>query len=147
MEGSVLALALRPQKGGAMALAESITMTPENGVMGDHGTSQRRQVTLLDEAVWQTACSEVGAELDWTIRRANILVQGLELPSLLNQQIRVGTALVEVIGEVTPCHFMDAAKPGLKAALTPDWRGGVYARIIEAGHVEIGGSIATQSSQ
>ena len=147
MEGSVLALALRPQKGGAMALAERITLTPENGVMGDHGTSLRRQVTLLDEAAWQTACSEVGTELDWTVRRANVLVQGLELPSLLNQQIRVGTALVEVIGEVTPCHFMDTAKPGLEAALTPDWRGGVYAQIIESGHVEIGSSIATQSSQ
>ena len=147
VQGSVLALALRPQKGGAMSLAECITLTPENGVQGDHGTSQRRQVTLLDEAAWQTACSEVGTELDWTIRRANILVQGLELPSLLNQQIRVGTALVEVIGEVTPCHFMDAAKPGLEAALTPDWRGGVYARIIESGHVEIDGNISTQSSQ
>ena len=147
MQGAVLALALRPQKGGAMSLAESITLTPENGVVGDHGTSQRRQVTLLDEAAWQSACSEVGTELDWTVRRANVLVQGLELPSLLNQQIRVGTALVEVIGEVTPCHFMDVAKPGLEAALTPDWRGGVYARIIEAGHVEIGGNISTQLSQ
>ena len=123
MEGSVLALALRPQKGGAMALAESITLTPENGVMGDHGTSQRRQVTLLDEAAWQTACSDVGTELDWTVRRANVLVQGLELPSLFNQQIRVGTALVEVIGEVTPCHLMDAVQSGLEAALQPNWRG------------------------
>ena len=130
-----------------MALAESIALTPGNGVMGDHGTSQRRQVTLLDEAAWQTACSEIRTELDWTVRRANILVQGLELPSLFNQQIRVGTALVEVIGEVTPCHFMDAAKQGLEAALLPDWRGGVYARIIESGHVEIGSSISTQQSQ
>jgi len=130
-----------------MALAERISLTPENGVQGDHGTSKRRQVTLLDEAAWQIACSEVGTELDWTIRRANILVQGLELPSLLNQQIRVGTALVEVIGEVTPCHFMDAAKPGLETALTPDWRGGVYGRIIAAGIVEIGDNISNQASQ
>ena len=138
MQGTVLALALRPEKGGVMSLAERITLTPENGVMGDHGISQRRQVTLLDEAAWQTACSEVGTELDWTVRRANILVQGLELPFLLNQQIRIGTALVEVIGEVTPCHFMDAAKPGLEAALAPDWRGGVYTKVIEKGTVSCG---------
>ena len=147
MQGTVLALALRPEKGGAMALAESITLTPENGVMGDHGTSQRRQVTLLDEAAWQTACSEVGTELDWTVRRANVLVQGLDLPSLLNQQIRVGTALVEVIGEVTPCHLMDEVQTGLEAALQPNWRGGVFARIIDTGSVEVGGDISTQSSQ
>ena len=147
MQGAVLALALRPEKGGARALAESITLTPENGVMGEHGTSQRRQVTLLDEAAWQTACSELGTELDWTVRRANVLVQGLDLPSLLNQQIRVGSALVEVIGEVTPCPLMDEVQTGLEAALPPNWRGGVFARIIAPGSVEVGGDISTQSSQ
>ena len=73
-----------------MALSESITLTPENGVMGDHGTSQRRQVTLLDEAAWQTACAEIGAELDWTTRRSNILVSNLGLQELVGRQIRVG---------------------------------------------------------
>jgi len=130
-----------------MALAESITLTPENGVQGDHGTSKRRQVTLLDEAAWQTACSEVGTELDWTVRRANVFVQGLDLPSLLNQQIRVGTTLVEVIGEVTPCYLMDEVQSGLEAALQPNWRGGVFARIIDPGSVEVGGNISIHSSQ
>ena len=130
-----------------MALAESISMTPGNGVMGDHGTSQRRQVTLLDEAAWGIACSEIGAELDWTVRRANMLVQGLDLSSLVNQKVHIGTALAEVMGEVTPCHLMDEVHQGLEAALEPDLRGGVYARIIHAGHVDIDGSITTQSSQ
>ena len=80
-----------------MALSESITLTPENGVMGDHGTSQRRQVTLLDEAAWQTACAEIGAELDWTTRRSNILVSNLGLQELVGRQIRVGNALIEII--------------------------------------------------
>ncbi len=141
MQGTVLALALRPQKGGAMALAERITLTPENGVMGDHGTSQRRQVTLLDEAAWQTACSEIGAELDWTVRRANILVKGLDLPSLINQKVHIGSALIEVIGEVTPCHLMDEVHQGLEAALEPDFRGGVYAQVTTEGVVTIGDPI------
>ncbi|MEE2812314.1 MAG: hypothetical protein VX627_04735 [Candidatus Thermoplasmatota archaeon] len=38
MEGSVLALALRPQKGGAMSLAESISLT--RVWIGDHATSK-----------------------------------------------------------------------------------------------------------
>ena len=137
VQGSVLALALRPEKGGAMALAESITLTPENGVMGDHGTSQRRQVTLLDEAAWQTACAEIGAELDWTTRRSNILVSNLDLQELVGRQILVGNALVEIIGEVVPCHVMDAAQKGRKDALKPEWRGGVYGRIIQSGTVHI----------
>ena len=135
VQGTVLALALRPEKGGAMALAESISLTPENGVIGDHGTSQRRQVTLLDEENWIAACEEIATRLPWTARRANILVKGLDLPKLVGQRVRVGTALVEVIGEVDPCYVMDAAQNGLKDALKPDWRGGVYARVIESGIV------------
>ena len=147
MQGAVLALALRPEKGGAMALAESITLTPENGVMGDHGTSQRRQVTLLDEAAWQTACSEVGTELDWTVRRANILVSNLNLKDLVGAEIRIGSALVTIIGEVVPCHVMDHAQEGLKRALKPEWRGGVYGRITATGQVSVGDNIVIHSSQ
>ncbi len=135
VQGSVLALALRPEKGGAMALAESLSLTPENGVIGDHGTSKRRQVSLLDVAAWQAACSETGATLPWTTRRSNILVQCDDLQSLVGKSIQLGTAHVQVLGEVTPCHFMDAAHDGLKDALASDWRGGVYARIIESGVV------------
>lgn len=135
VQGTVLALALRPEKGGVMALAESLSLTPENGVIGDHGTSKRRQVSLLDVAAWQAACSEAGATLPWTTRRSNILVQCDDLQSLVGQSIQLGTAHVQVLGEVTPCHFMDAAHDGLKDALASDWRGGVYARIIESGVV------------
>ena len=135
VQGTVLALALRPEKGEAVALAESLSLTPENGVIGDHGTSKRRQVSLLDIAAWQTACSEAGTTLPWTTRRSNILVQCDDLQSLVGQSIQLGTAHVQVLGEVTPCHFMDAAHDGLKDALASDWRGGVYARITESGVV------------
>ena len=137
VQGTVLALALRPEKGQAMALAERLSLTPENGVIGAHGTSKRRQVSLLDVAAWQAACSEAGTTLPWTTRRSNILVQieGTDLQSLVGRSIQLGTAHVEVLGEVTPCHFMDAAHDGLKDALASDWRGGVYARIIESGVV------------
>ncbi len=141
MQGTVLALALRPAKGQAVVVQQTLELSPEEGVVGDHGQSRRRQVTLLDQAAWNTACEEVGVELDWTIRRSNMLVQDLNLPALLNQQIRVGTALLKVIGEVTPCHFMDTAQVGLEAALAPNWRGGVYAKVIERGTVSCGDAV------
>ena len=118
-----------------MALVESLSLAPENGVIGDHGTSKRRQVSLLDVTAWESACSEAGTTLPWTTRRSNILVQCEDLRSLVGHSIQLGTAHVEVLGEVTPCHFMDAAHNGLKDALASDWRGGVYARIIESGTV------------
>jgi MOSC domain-containing protein YiiM len=147
VQGTVLALALRPEKGEAMALAESITVTPTDGVIGDHGTSKRRQVSLLDVTAWKTACSEIGVELDWTTRRSNILVSNPNLKELVGIQIRIGSALVEIIGEVIPCHVMDSAQDGLKRALKPEWRGGVYGRIIATGQVNVGDKITIHSSQ
>lgn len=147
MQGTVLALALRPEKGAVMALVEDFTLTPRDGVIGDHGTSKRRQVTLLDATAWQAACAEVDSELDWTTRRSNILVSNLNLKDLVGVQIRIGSALVEIIGEVVPCHVMDHAHDGLKLALKPEWRGGVYGRIITTGQVSVGDNIAIHSSQ
>ena len=130
-----------------MALTESLTLTPTDGVIGDHGTSKHRQVSLLDVTAWQTACTEIGVELDWTARRSNILVSNPSLKELVGIQIRIGSALVEIIGEVVPCHVMDSAHEGLKRALKPEWRGGVYGRIITTGQVSVGDNIAIHSSQ
>ena len=147
MQGTVLALALRPEKSQAVTIQNTIEMSPEEGVIGDHGTSRRRQVSLLDEAAWNTACLEAGTDLDWATRRSNVLVSNLNLQTLVGCQILLGSALVEVIGQVVPCHVMDAAHKGLKRALKPEWRGGVYGRIIGAGQVSVGDQITVHSSQ
>ena len=147
MQGSVLALALRPVKSKAIIVQDTLELSPQAGVIGDHGTSRRRQVSLLDEDSWNAACIEVDEALNWTTRRSNVLVSGLDLQNLVGSQIRLGSALVEVMGEVVPCHVMDAAKKGLKLALKSEWRGGVYGRVIESGQVHVGDKITIQSSQ
>ena len=147
MQGSVLALALRPVKSKEVIVQDTLELSPQAGVIGDHGTSRHRQVSLLDEDSWNAACIEVDEALNWTTRRSNVLVSGLDLQHLVGSQIRLGSALVEVMGEVVPCHVMDAAKKGLKDALKPDWRGGVYGRVIESGQVHVGDKITVHSSQ
>ena len=147
VQGTVLARAIRPVKRQALIVQDTLELSPKTGVIGDHGTSRRRQVSLLDEAAWKAACIEVGEELDWTTRRSNVLVSGLDLQTMVGNQIRLGSALVEVMGEVVPCHVMDAAKKGLKRALKLEWRGGVYGRVIESGQVHVGDKITIQSSQ
>jgi len=147
VQGSVLALALRPVKSQSVIVQDTLELSPQAGVIGDHGTSRHRQVSLLDEDSWNAACIEVDEALNWTTRRSNVLVSGLDLQNLVGSQIRLGSALVEVMGEVVPCHVMDAAKKGLKDALKPDWRGGVYGRVIESGQVHVGDKITVHSSQ
>ena len=142
MQGTVLALALRPAKSAPMKLCDNLALDPRAGVVGDHGTSQRRQVTLLAKSAWKIACEEVGVGLPWTTRRANILVEGIELQDLVGRRVQIGTSVVEVIGEVDPCHVMDAAQSGLRLALESDWRGGVYAKVVEQGAVQINDMIS-----
>lgn len=143
MSGRVLALAVRPAKGVEMRLVERLELTPNQGVLGDHCTNRKRQVTLLDEAAWHEACEEAGCEgLEWTTRRAQVLVEGIQLDSLIGSTIGLGTAMVEVLGEVDPCWQMEEAAAGLEAAMVADCRGGVYCRIISSGVVLCGDSLS-----
>jgi len=131
-----------------MLVSDSLNLTPNEGVVGDHGKSKRRQVTILDVSLWEAACVEAGTSLPWTTRRANILVQDIDLQNLVGKKIRIGTASAEVLGEVDPCHVMDAAHLGLKDAMKSEWRGGVYAHILKEGTVKIEDKITLiQSSQ
>jgi MOSC domain-containing protein YiiM len=50
----------------------------------------------------------------------------------------IGDLVLEVTQETQPCHLMDEAHFGLRAALKPDWRGGVCCRVVEGGTIRIG---------
>ena len=72
------------------------------------------------------------------MRRANLLVEGVELPRALGGIVRIGPAVIEVTYPTTPCRRMDEARAGLLRALYPEWRGGITARVIEGGRINLG---------
>ena len=138
MPGVVLALAIRPTEGADMREVERLELDTKRGVVGDYGRHPRRQVTLLDETAWKAAATEAGdSSHPWTSRRANILVQGLDLRSLVGQIITLGTSRVKVLGEVVPCYKMNESLDGLEEALSRDWRGGVYCKVIQSGSLRL----------
>jgi MOSC domain-containing protein YiiM len=81
---------------------------------------------------------ELGVEGDPASRRANILVSGIRLAQTRGRVLAIGEARLAVGGEVTPCERMDEAIPGLRAAMRPDWRGGVFAQVIAGGIINLG---------
>jgi MOSC domain-containing protein YiiM len=122
-------------------------VTLAGGIGGDfrgsmRGKPYRRQVTLIERADWEAATAEVGCSIGWEQRRANLLIEGLDLPQVKGVRLRIGADVVlEVTRETDPCERMETLAPGLKAALLPDWRGGVCAMVVAEGAIAVGDDI------
>jgi MOSC domain-containing protein YiiM len=96
-------------------------------------------VTILSESAWQTVCESINADLAWTIRRANLLVDGVEFSAAdVGKTVRIGDVELKITRETSPCSRMDQQHQGLTAALIPDWHGGVCCNVITAGTIQIG---------
>lgn len=149
MTGHLIGIAWRPARRAPMQTVDAVDISLEKGVEGDHKGAKfkRRAVTILAIEDWKAALSDVAAastdaiDLDWTARRANLLVEGVRLPRAIGATLRIGPALLEVTYPTTPCSRMDEALAGLRKALHPDWRGGITCRVLEGGHVALGDSV------
>ena len=126
---------------GKMDFVEQAELVAGKGIVNNVDRSRRRQVTLLEREVWEQVTASLGATLDPSARRANLLVSGIALVRTRGRLLRIGQARVVVGGELTPCNVMDEALPGLQAALAPDWRGGVFAQVFDAGTIRVGDAI------
>ncbi len=143
MSGHLLAIAWKERPRAAMIEAQRAEVSVERGIAGDfRGASPDRQVTIVFKADWDAACAALGEERPWTLRRANLLIEGLDNPRAAGARLQVGSAVVEITGETEPCSRMDAQWQGLTAALTPGWRGGLTARVITGGTLGVGDAVA-----
>ena len=126
-----------------MQTLDNAQVSVADGIQGDfRGAQKGRQITILSESAWRKACADVAAELPWTTRRANLLVDGIEFDeSFVGKRVRIGEVELEVTEETEPCARMDAEQPGLTAALTPQWRGGISCDVLKPGHISIGDQI------
>jgi MOSC domain-containing protein YiiM len=140
-QGRVLGLCYRPGRDRPAVCVDHAEATVEAGFAPDHGRTLARGVTLLEARRWARAASAAGVpDLSWTARRANVLVDGLDLMALLGRHLRVGAFVVEVLGETAPCEVMDLAQPGLRRALEGGG-GGVHGRVVVPGTVRVGDEV------
>ena len=138
MSHEVLRVFTRPTKGAMPDEHEAIDLTEERGVVGDYDQGVKRPVTILLQEDWREAEAELGQEVDPAARRANVLISGAGGAGLIGKRLRIGATLLDVQGEVKPCGLMDRSAAGLKDALGPNCRAGVWARIVEGGTVRPG---------
>jgi MOSC domain-containing protein YiiM len=123
------------------------TLVTGRGLEGNADQGGRRQVTLLGKERWAEADATMGTEVDPSIRRANLLVSGIDLAESQGRTLRIGACLLLIQGETLPCARMDASLPGLQAALLPNWGGGAYAEVLSGGEIALGDSVAWEAPQ
>ncbi len=148
MSGTLAGIARHGRARGPIETIDRVEVSLDGGIAGDHrgarkpGATGRRQVTLMERGDWEAAMAEVGRNIAWSERRANLLVDGLDLPKTAGTRLRIGDdVLLEITRETDPCERMEALAPGLRAALTPDWRGGACTRVLAGGVIAIGDPI------
>ncbi len=138
--GTLRGIAIKNRPRVKMQSIDSARVSVQSGILGDfRGAQAGRQVTLLSEPTWQTVCRELDADLPWTTRRANLLVDEVVFDaSFVGRRIRIGEVELVVTQETVPCSNMDAQHPGLTAALQPGWRGGICCDVLQPGDIRIG---------
>lgn len=142
----LIGIAKRDKNQAPMQTLEMAEITQSEGLVSDFRRRPgKRQVTVMSLNQWQLACNDIDTPLPWTTRRANLLVEGVDFSAKsLGMTINIGDVKLEIMDETEPCHKMDQQIDGLRAALTPDWRGGVCCKVIEGGSIKTGDKISIE---
>jgi MOSC domain-containing protein YiiM len=124
-----------------MDAALRATLVAGRGIEGNADRGGRRQVTLIDLERWHELMDRLGVDLEPSARRANLVIDSLDLFDSRGRTLRIGSVRLHVLGETRPCERMEEALPGLQAAMRERWGGGAYAEVIEGGEISVGDAV------
>ncbi len=139
--GRVLGIAIRTGVGMPMRELDSATVEVDGGLLGDVKPRPERGVTFISAQQWREVQGELNADIPWHTRRANVLVDAGALGWLIDRTVRLGPVVIHVRGETKPCGLMDKLHSGLRSALLPDFRAGVFGRVVQGGAFQVGSAL------
>lgn len=141
--GSLLAIWAKGARGEPMTSRSEGELIAGEGLRDSAPARGKRQVTVLSREAWERAADEAGQpEADPALRRANLLVTGVDFRQTIGRTLAVGDTRILIHGETKPCERMDGAALRMRDALAPDWRGGAFGEVVSGGNIRIGDPVA-----
>lgn len=141
--GRVEWIGVRPGRELPMVEVAEATAVAGKGLQGDRyaSASGKRGVTLIQaEHIPAIAALAGRASVSPSLLRRNIVVSGLPLVALKGRRFRLGGLLLEGTDDCDPCSRMEAAL-GAGGYNAMRGHGGLCARIIEGGRVQVGDAV------
>ena len=142
--GRVEWIGIRPGRGKPVEALQEVQAVSNHGLADDHAAARaggRRQVTLMQSEHLPVIESLVKRNPKPDRLRRNLVVSGINLRALVGQRFRVGAALFEGTGDCPPCRAMEAVL-GFGGCNAMAGMGGVTARILEGGRIQVGDPVA-----
>jgi MOSC domain-containing protein YiiM len=127
---------------GVLDAAPHATLVAARGIVGNADQGGRRQVTIIDRERWHELMDRLDADLETSARRANLVIDSLDLFDSRGKTLRVGRTRLRILGETRPCERMEETLPGLEAAMRERCGGGVYAEVVEGGEISVGDDVS-----
>jgi MOSC domain-containing protein YiiM len=142
-EGKLEAIWLKRERRGRMEAVERAALVRGSGIVGNANQGGQRQVAIIERRTWDRLMRELGARrLDPSARRANLLVDGVDLEETAGRVLCVGACRILIHGELVPCAGTDAAWPGLQEAMRARWGGGAFGAVLQGGEIQVGDPVA-----
>jgi MOSC domain-containing protein YiiM len=142
------------QPGASLEGVDWIEVVEDKGILGepryfgrmsrDSGLPSKRQVTLIErEQIAEHAAALGMQSIAPGAVRSNIETEGIDLISLIGQEVKIGGAVLFLYAPRDPCAKMDAICQGLRESMMNN-RQGVLAQVRKSGRIAVGDSITTQ---
>lgn len=139
--GTVEWIGIRPARNIKMDVLQSVEITLR-GLNGDRTTKpSNRSITLIQYEHLAAIASLAGlSNIAPSDLRRNIVVNGINLLTLRDQQFKIGTVILEGTGICAPCSKMERTlgKGGYNAMRG---HGGITAKVISEGHISLRDSV------